>query len=113
MVAAHITDAVTSELASLGTVSVASRTSAAQYTGEVRAVTEIAKALRVDYVIEASAVPTGDHVRVVARLVDAVRDRKVWVGEYDLKPSEIPVLSRRIATEVAAAATRHKAANEP
>jgi TolB-like protein len=106
LLVARITDAVTAELAKLGTVSVASRTSAAQYTGGATSVVEIATALNVDFVIEASVVFTDQRLRVVARLVDGRRDRKVWVGEYDLQPSDVAAVSRRIAAEASAAALR-------
>jgi TolB-like protein len=107
VLAAQITDAVTTELARIGTMSVASRTSSAQYNGEIRPVTEIARALKVDFVMEASAVASANDVRVVVRLVDGVLDRKVWVGEYDLTRSEIPAGARQIATEAAAAALKY------
>ena len=106
LLVARITDAVTAELAKLGTVSVASRTSAAQYTGGATSVVEIAKNLNVDFVIEASVVFTDEHLRVVARLVDGRRDRKVWVGEYDFQPSEVDTVARRVAAEASAAALR-------
>lgn len=102
MLAARITDLVTTELAQLGTVSVASRTSASQYTGEARPVREIAKALRVDYVMEASAIVQGSGIHVEARLVDGELDRKVWVGRYDSRSEDIPDLARRIAAEASA-----------
>ena len=104
--AARLTDAVTTELARLGTVSVASRTSASQYTAQLRPVGEIAKALNVVYVIEGSAVANGDDLRVVVRLVDARIDRKVWVGEYRTSVRDIAAIARTIATEAADAALR-------
>lgn len=102
--AAHLTDAVTAELARLGTISVRSRTSAGQFDAEAVAAPAIARALNVTFLIEASAVRTGEDLRVVARLVDAQRDRKVWVGEYGLTPPEIPGVAQQIAAEAANAA---------
>ncbi len=107
LLAAQITDAVTTELARLGTVSVASRTSASQYTGEVRSMRDIARALNVSFVMEASAVLTGDEVRVSARLVHGGLDRKVWVGQYAFAPSDIATATRQIAAEAADAAWKH------
>jgi TolB-like protein len=108
--AARLTDGVTAELARIGTVSVASRTSASGYTEYVRPVREIAKTLGVELVMEASAVLEAGNLRVQARLVDGLIDRKVWVGEYSADPTSIPVLSRQIAFEAAAAAIKRKAA---
>jgi TolB-like protein len=105
--AAQITDAVTTELARIKTVSVASRTSTAQYTGGARAMSDIVQSLNVRFVIEASAVLSGNEVHVSARLVDGPSDRKVWVGQYAFAASEIRSASRRIAAEAADAAVKH------
>ena len=106
-VAAHLTDAVTSELAQLSGLSVASRTSAGQFSGHVQSLPTIAKALNVSFVMEARAVLTEGRVRVSARLVDSVLDRKVWVGDYDFAPAEIPSGARRIALDAADAALNY------
>ncbi len=42
----------------------------------------------------------GERLRVEARLVDAVKDRKIWVDDFAGTLSDIPDLSRRIATAV-------------
>ena len=101
---AQVTDAVTTELARLGTVSVASRTSAAQFAAAPRSIPEIAAALNVLFVVEGSVTPRGDQLRVSVRLVDARLDRKVWVTEYDVAPQDLFPTARRMAAETAAAA---------
>jgi TolB-like protein len=107
LLAARITDAVTTELARLATVSVTSRASAAQYSGEPRSMPDIVRSLNVRFVMEASAVLTGDEVHVSARLVDGASDRKIWVGQYAFAPSEIRSASRQIAVEAADAAVKY------
>jgi TolB-like protein len=99
--AAYLTDGLTTALARLGTVSVASRTSASQYTGDVRSVVQIAKALNVQLVMESTVTITGDEIELVVRLVDGARDRKVWVGEYTTTRREVPAIMRMIAKEAA------------
>ena len=106
--AAHLTDAVTAELARLSTVSVASRTAVEHYRREQPPESNVAKALNADFLIEASAVATGDHLRVVTRLVDSRLNRKVWVGEYQAQPADIPKLARQIAAEAATAAVARR-----
>ncbi len=103
LLAARITDGVTADLAKLGTVSVASRTSASQFGGLERAVREVAAQLNVAFVMEASAISAPEGVHVQARVVDAVLDRKVWVGEYDSRVDEIQQLTRRIAQDTSTA----------
>jgi TolB-like protein len=107
LLAARITDAVTTELARLPTVSVTSRTSAAQYSGGARSMSDIVRFLNVRFVMEASAVLAGDEVQVSARVVDGPTDRKIWVGEYAFLPREIPAAARKIAAEAADAALNH------
>jgi TolB-like protein len=101
LLAARLTDAVTTELARLRTLSVASRTSAAQFASETRSVSEIRSALNVDFVMEATTETTGDATVATVRVVDAARDRKVWVGEYTIGPGEASQVARRIAFEAA------------
>jgi TolB-like protein len=107
--AARLTDAVTTELARLRTLAVASRTSAARYTDEMHPVAEIRKALNVDFVMESSAISTGSDVRVSIRLVDASRDRKVWVGEYTGNVEDLPAVARRIAIDASEATLAYHA----
>ena len=76
---ALMTEAVTSELARLGTVSVASYTSAMQFEGQRLPMIEIAAALNSAYVIEASVDDEASEILVVARVVDA-RDRSQGMG---------------------------------
>jgi TolB-like protein len=107
--AAYLTDSLTTALARLGTVSVASRTSASQYTRDRRSVVEIAKALNVQLVMESTVTITGDETELAIRLVDGARDRKVWVGKYTTTRREIPAVMPTIAHE--AAENAHKYLN--
>jgi TolB-like protein len=102
LLAARITDGVTAELAKLGTVAVASRTSASQYSVG-RPIGDVAAQLSVAYVMEASAISAPEGIHVQARVVDTASDRKVWVSEYDSRPDDIQQLTRRLAQEAAAA----------
>ncbi|MGH8637253.1 MAG: hypothetical protein ACREUZ_08990 [Burkholderiales bacterium] len=105
--AAYLTDSLTTSLARLGTVAVASRTSASRYAGDVRSVVEIAKALNVQLVMESTVTISGDEIDLAIRLVDGTRDRKVWVGEYTTTRREVPAIMRTIAQEAAGNAHKH------
>jgi len=102
-VAAQLTDGVTSELARLGTLSVVSHTSAMQFAGARKPLREIAAALDTDVVMEGSIENNPDGIVVVARLVNARTDRKMWVESFPGQASDIPGLNRRIAAAVSAA----------
>ena len=73
LLAARLTDGVTSELARIRTIGVVSHTSAQQFAGTRRPLREIAQALNAEMILEARVLKDGDGVRVEARLVDAAR----------------------------------------
>ena len=100
---ALITEAVTSELARLGTISVASYTSAMQFEGQRRPMSEIAAALKSAYVVEASVDDEASEILVVARIVDAETDRKMWVSDYRGARDDVRGIGARIAFDVSAA----------
>jgi TolB-like protein len=106
LLAARLTDGVTSELARTGAVSVVSHTSARQYAQPHGPLREIAQALGADLVMEATVLTEGGRLRIQARLVDGVRDRKVWVEEFAGSAADVGELQRRIAAAVAAASNR-------
>ncbi len=105
--AARITDAVTSELARLGTLAVISRTSARQFEGVRRPLREIARALNAQIVMEGT-VDTTSGVKVTARLVDATTDRKMWVQEFAATGADVGVLPSQIAARAAEAVLRRQ-----
>jgi adenylate cyclase len=100
---ALITEAVTSELARLGTISVASFTSAMQFEGQRRPMSEIAAALRSAYVVEASVDDEASEILVVARIVDVATDRKMWVSDYRGARDDVRGIGARIAFDVSQA----------
>jgi TolB-like protein len=104
LLAARLTDGVTSELARMRTVGVVSHTSAQQFAGTRRPLGEIAQALHAEMILEARVLKEGEGVRVEARLVDALKDRKVWVKDFVGTMSDLRDLERRIATAVGPAA---------
>jgi TolB-like protein len=100
---ALITEAVTSELARLGTISVASYTSAMVFEGQRRPMSEISAALKSAYVVEASVDDEASEILIVARLVNAATDRKMWVSDYRGQRDDVRGLAQRIAFDVSAA----------
>ena len=100
---ALITEAVTSELARLGTISVASYTSAMQFEGKRPTMSEVAAALKSAYVVEASVDDEASEILVVARIVDAETNRKMWVSDYRGARDDVRGIGARIAFDVSAA----------
>jgi adenylate cyclase len=105
LLAARLTDGVTSELARIGTLGVASHTSALQFAdGPRRPLREIARTLDVDVIMEGSVRKTGSRIAVGVRLIDVATDRKVWVRDFVGDAGDPSDLERRIATAAAPAA---------
>ena len=99
-VARRLTETVTAEIARLKTVSVASYTSAAGLGEARRPLREIASALNVNFVVEASVERDGGGLLVVTRLVNAETDRKIWVADYRGAPEEVRTIAQRMAFDV-------------
>jgi TolB-like protein len=99
-VSARLTETVTTELARLQTVSVASYTSATTLGETDRPLREIASALNVNFVVEASVEPDGAGLLVMVRIVDAGTDRKIWVADYRGPRDNPRAIAQRIAFDV-------------
>ena len=104
--AQRLTEGVTSELARLGTLSVASYTSAMQFAGRRQSIREISAALGADFVLEGSVDEEPGGLLLVARLVNAANDRKVWVSDYRGGAADIRGISQRAAFDASAAILR-------
>jgi adenylate cyclase len=100
--AARMTESVTAELARLGTVSVASHTSAMQFAGKRAPLTEISAALNVDFVVEASVDQEPEGLLAVVRIVDTATNRKVWIADYRGAAADQRGISQRVAFDVGA-----------
>ena len=92
LLAARLTDGLTSELARNSVLGVVSHTSALQFAGTRRPLREIAQALNAELILEGSLHVDGDRLRVEARLVDAAKDRKIWVDDFAGTLTDIPGL---------------------
>jgi len=108
LLAARLTDGVTSELARIKTLGVVSHTSALQFAGARRPIKEIAQALNAELVLEGSVHHDGDSVRIEARIVDTTVDRKLWVEDFVGTPADLRGLERRVAVAAGAVAERSR-----
>ena len=102
-VAAQLNDEVTSELARLGRVGVVSHTSVMQFAGVKKPLRDIAAALDANFICEATITPEPGGIKVVARLVNAATDRKMWVQDYHGRTDALHDLSVEIAGGIATA----------
>jgi len=96
-----LTDALFTNLAKIRALSVISRTSVMQYKGTKKPVPEIARELKVDYVVEGTVIRAGDRVRISAQLIAASTDRHVWAESYDRAGSDGVSLQSELAQTIA------------
>jgi TolB-like protein len=96
-----MTEAVISEFARLGALSVISRTSVMQYKGARKPLPEIAQELNVQGVVEGSVFRAGDRVRITLQLIDARNDLHLWAQTYERDLSDVLALQSDVARAVA------------
>jgi TolB-like protein/DNA-binding winged helix-turn-helix (wHTH) protein/Tfp pilus assembly protein PilF len=99
-----MTDALTTNLAETGGLTVIARSAAMQYKGRREPPAEIARELHVDALVEGSVVRSGNRVRIAAELVDPATNRNIWSKSYERDLGDIINLqgevARAIATEI-------------
>jgi serine/threonine protein kinase/Tfp pilus assembly protein PilF len=95
-------DALISELAQIGALRVISRTSAHRYRNTEKSVSEIARELNVDGVVEASVFRSGDSVRIRVQLIRArPTEQHVRAWTYDRNLRQVLALHSDVASAVA------------
>ena len=72
-----------------------------QYKRTKKTVPEIARELRVDYIVEGTVTRVGDRARISAQLIAAPADRHVWAESYDRTGSDILTLQSELARTIA------------
>jgi TolB-like protein/DNA-binding SARP family transcriptional activator len=102
-------DALITELAKIGALSVISRNSVLRYRNSTKGVPEIARELHVDAVVEGSVVLAGDSLRIDAQLIEGATDRHLWADSFVKNRRDLLALygdvAQAIAREVRAAVT--------
>lgn len=98
-----ITEDIIVRLARIPGLKVISRTSAMQYKERTRSVRQIAQELDVATVVEGSVRRVGNHVRIVAELVDAASDQNLWAEHYDRELTDVFAIQADVAERIATA----------
>jgi serine/threonine-protein kinase len=96
-----MTDALINDLAQIAALRVISRTSAMRFKGTHPPLSELARDLRVDGVVEGSALQVGDRVRITVQLVDVASDRSLWAKSYERGLIDILALQSEVAHAIA------------
>jgi TolB-like protein/DNA-binding winged helix-turn-helix (wHTH) protein/Tfp pilus assembly protein PilF len=96
-----MTEALIGNLARIRALRVVSRTSVMRFKGARTSLSEIARALNVDAVIEGSVQHTGDRVRISIQFIHAPTDTHLWAREYERELTDILKLQSEVARTVA------------
>jgi serine/threonine-protein kinase len=98
-----ITQEIIGALAKIEGLSVAARTSAAQFKGKPEDVREIARQLQVGRVLEGSVQKIGRQVRISAHLIDAATGFDCWAETYDRPLDDVLAIQDEISQAIATA----------
>ncbi len=96
-----MTEALITELGKISSLQVLSYQSVIGYRQTAKPLPEIARELKVDALLEGSALRSGDRVRVTANLVQVVPERHLWAESYEFDPRDILAAQGEVARAVA------------
>ena len=96
-----MTEAIITDLAKIGALRVISRSSVMRYKHTQKSVSEIAKDLNVDAIVEGSIERSGDRVRITAQLIRATTERHLWADSYDRDLHDVLRVQEEIARAIA------------
>jgi TolB-like protein/DNA-binding winged helix-turn-helix (wHTH) protein/Tfp pilus assembly protein PilF len=95
-----MTDDLTANLAKIRTLRVISRSTAMAYKGTRKPLSEIARDLRVDAVVEGTVLRAGDRVRITAELVQVSTDHHLWADTYESQMGDVLALQNRVSSAI-------------
>ena len=96
-----MTDELTTEIARIPNLRVASRTSVMAHRDNHRPLPETARELDVDAIVEGSIVRSGDRIRITAQLIDARTDRHLWAQSFEGPATDVLSLQDNVAQQIA------------
>jgi TolB-like protein/DNA-binding winged helix-turn-helix (wHTH) protein/Tfp pilus assembly protein PilF len=95
-----MTDELIAHLAKIRSLRVISRTSAMEYKGAHKPLSEIARDLHVDAVVEGTVLRSGNRVRITAELVQVATDRHLWAETYESELGDILTLQSQVTSAI-------------
>ncbi len=96
-----MTEALTTDLAKIGALRVISRTSVMRYIKTDKPLSQIARELNVDSVVEGSVLRSGERVRITAQLIDTATDQHLWAESYERDLRDVLTLQSEVAGAIA------------
>ena len=96
-----LTEELTTDLGKISALRVISRTSAMHYKSTKKPLSEIARELNVDAVVEGTVARSGSHLRITANLLQAFPEKHLWAETYDSEVDDALTVQGQIAQTVA------------
>jgi TolB-like protein/DNA-binding winged helix-turn-helix (wHTH) protein len=96
-----MTDALITKLAGIRGLRVISRTSTMLYKGKRKNLSDIARELDVDGVVEGTVARSNDQVRITAQLIYAPRDSHLWSASFTGSMRDVLELEDKVAGDIA------------
>ncbi len=96
-----MTEALITDLSRIAELQVASRSSAMRYKGTDKPLSEIARELNVEAIVEGSVAREADRVAVTAQLIEAATETNLWADRYEREISSILALQGEVAQAIA------------
>lgn len=96
-----MTDELITNLGQIRSLRVISRTSSMRFKGVRKPLSQIARELNVDTVVEGAVVRSGDHVRITAQLIYAPTDKHLWAQSYEGDLRDVLGLQNQVAGAIA------------
>jgi len=98
-----LSEELISKLAGVRGLKVAGQTSSFYFKGKREPLPAIAKALKVDHILEGSVRRSGHKLRITAQLIDVASGHHLWAQTFDRASTDIFQIQEEIAFDVAAA----------
>ena len=95
-----MTDELIAHLAKIRSLRVISRTTTMAYRDSRKPLSEIARELNVDAVVEGTVLRAGNRVRITAELVQVSTDRHLWAETYESPVGDILTLQAQVASAI-------------
>jgi TolB-like protein/DNA-binding winged helix-turn-helix (wHTH) protein/Tfp pilus assembly protein PilF len=95
-----MTDELIANLAKIRSLHVISRSTAMAYKGTRKPLSEIARELNVDAVVEGTVMRVGNRVRITAELVQVSTDHHLWADTYESQMGDVLALQNRVSAAI-------------
>jgi TolB-like protein len=96
-----IQDQILTGLAKIGDLKVISRTSTQKYASRPENLSQIARELGVEHILEGSVQRAGNQVRINVQLIEAATDSHLWAETYDRPLDDIFAVESEVAKKIA------------